>query len=795
MALLALRPRDGVTSRGGHSEDLLARAGLTWIRDEPRHAAEAALERIADGGWERAVRDVDGTQALRSVGARARLGFFAGARREGRVRLRLRTVAEASARLSASLNGSRLELEEVDDDWRTVDVPAPAGLWVEGWNVLDLELTPNAPGSADAPRLALAEFTLLRETSRPEANSWAAGDGLEVDLARLANASLDLAARADGDGLFMLELSELEPATGRTAAIVWEREVTVEGGESVETTFDLGDVLDGLHRLTLRWRPDDDASTATLDRLHLARSPDDAPGLVLFLSADTLAARSMSLHGYERDTTPELRALAERSLVFDRASANSGWTLPSYASQLSGLLPGALEFESIDPLGAQTAWATYQIPRERLTLAEVFAAAGYDTAAVIDSTMLENLQGVRQGFASFDASPASIPPTEPSGGMERAAELVLERIDGRDPERPLFVFLQVVDVHGPYLSRAPWDERFESEQEGPQIPVVPNTVKAAGTVHRYIAEGLVPDARTVAVEPLRSAYDAKVLELDERIGSLIDALEQRGLFDESLFVLSADHGEAMDEGGLYFRHGTAQDAVTHVPLLLKLPGDARAGERIDTRVALVDLLPTLAETLGLDPRPFESHGRSLFDTASDDRRPVVIETDHLKQRAIVRGRWKLVVSQPWSVALATDPLFQDRYWHPWAATFPDLAAELAGAHGVDSAPPFDPSRVSQFVLAHPEVLQATRTFFSERGPDRALYDLETDPDELFDLALEHPERVAELSELLEIALAANDEARTAVGSVPAPSDFDAGDLERLAELGYLDAATGDSSQR
>ncbi|MEO0651992.1 MAG: sulfatase-like hydrolase/transferase, partial [Planctomycetota bacterium] len=315
--------------------------------------------------------------------------------------------------------------------------------------------------------------------------------------------------------------------------------------------------------------------------------------------------------------------------------------------------------------------------------------------------------------------------------------------------------------------------------------------KMPGVVADYVAAIQGLDARVVALEPIRDAYDEKVLEVDALIERLLDALADRGLLDDTLFVLSADHGENTFDRELYFRHGTAQQSVLHVPLVVKLPGDRCGGRRVSERVSLVDLLPTFAELVGLEPGPFEHHGQSLlraFDGARPER-PVLVRTGYLGQRAVVRGRWKLVVSDPAEPAYPTDALYVPRYWKAWAEQHPELAVELAGEHGVETPPPVDPVRIASFSARHPSFLDDLKRFFAGLGTDRALFDLTVDPEERRDLADQHPELADELARLLENAEREDRALREAVADGASSTALDAATLERLAELGYADPAS------
>ncbi|MEO0651663.1 MAG: sulfatase-like hydrolase/transferase, partial [Planctomycetota bacterium] len=301
------------------------------------------------------------------------------------------------------------------------------------------------------------------------------GEVLRVDLAGAGQAELAVEARSTAPGTLELRVLELDPLDSSVAGGALFERLLEFGPEQPVAREQLPDLPARLQRIELRWAPRQPGVDLTFDRLTLARAAHPVPPLIVFLSVDTLGAQHMSLHGYSRPTTPFLERFAERAVVFDAALANSGWTMPSYASQLSGLRPNALLAADAAAEPGAVLSKRYRIAEPRTTLAELLAAAGYETHAIVDSRMLALTEGYRQGFESVDTSPMEVDLWEPEGGLERVTALALERVDNRDPERPLFLFLQAVDPHGPYVTRAPWAGRFDSPEPHTRALVVPNT--------------------------------------------------------------------------------------------------------------------------------------------------------------------------------------------------------------------------------------------------------------------------------------------------------------------------------
>ena len=283
-------------------------------------------------------------------------------------------------------------------------------------------------------------------------------------------------------------------------------------------------------------------------------APAPPPDIVV-VSIDTLRADRLPAWGYRGGSTPAIDALARESVRFASAYANYPLTLPSHVSLLTGLLP---------PRHGVRDNAGYRLDgRAHPTLAARLRAAGYDTGAFVSSYVLRPETGLDAGFSAYDA---------PGPGARREF-LDLAQRPGAETvaaarawlasrgEAPLFLFVHLYEPHAPYAPPEPFRGRF--------------------------------------ADP----YDGEVATADDAVGRLFDALRERGRFDRALVVLLSDHGEGLGEHG-ESKHGVfLYRSTLHVPLLLRLPGAARAGEVIEAPVELVDLPSTLLAAAGLEPDP------------------------------------------------------------------------------------------------------------------------------------------------------------------------------------------------
>ncbi|NNL65048.1 MAG: sulfatase [Myxococcales bacterium] len=331
------------------------------------------------------------------------------------------------------------------------------------------------------------------------------------------------------------------------------------------------------------------------------------PRHLVLVVVDTLRADRLGVYGHERATSPELARWAERGALFERAFATSPWTLPSFASLLTGLPParhGAgsalrgnvarVQHDRNPLLGmrlhGEERWFLGLDPSVP-TLAERLRQAGFETAAFVNNPFLSRGFGLARGFDHWDH--------EPGGDLvSRRADEMVDRFlawrDASDAERS-FTLLHLFDPHMSYDAPPPFAGRFRgADSSGSPSARFEGPVRSTPAV-RAAAPGLAPADRAA----IAAAYDEELAFVDAQLGRLLDALEARGALREGLVVLTADHGEELFEHG-GFGHGHAMhDELLRVPLLFW--GGALVPGRRDTPVSIADLPATLLDAVGLDP--------------------------------------------------------------------------------------------------------------------------------------------------------------------------------------------------
>jgi arylsulfatase A-like enzyme len=315
---------------------------------------------------------------------------------------------------------------------------------------------------------------------------------------------------------------------------------------------------------------------------------------VLLIILDTVRAASLSLYGHARPTTPQLERFAASGVVFDRAIAPSSWTLPSHASIFTGRDPNELSADWWIPLDG-----SYP------TLAEVLSGAGYATAAFSANLAYANREtGLARGFARFDdytRTPGEALRTSmmlrralrrfglgrflnDDWNGRRTADHVngtfLDWLERAPADRPFFAFLNYMDGHDPYHAPPPFDTLY-----APASPFLP------------LDWGRPPSE--AVVRSWTDWYDRSITYLDDRLGRLFDALAERGALDNTIVVVTADHGELLGEFQ-FMRHGsTLYMPVIHVPLIVRGPSRVPAGVRVAEPVAVRDIAATILDLAGV----------------------------------------------------------------------------------------------------------------------------------------------------------------------------------------------------
>ena len=446
---------------------------------------------------------------------------------------------------------------------------------------------------------------------------------------------------------------------------------------------------------------------------------------VLIVLWDTVRADRLTPYGYDKPTTPHLNAWAEKhAVVFEQAISPAMWTVPSHASMFTGMMP------TTHGAGYDWRW----LDSNNVTAAEHFGANGWDTYAFSANPNLSTGRvNLLQGFETVDLSwgrswkgrvakntrkkllkkdkSTEISPAYRGGASStfsyNAAPFTDDGlfgfIDARGEDAPpWFAYLNYMEAHKPRVPSVQARRKVADDE------TIRLGLKTDLTMKSQLEYSFGQKEYTEAeLDAINAVYDATLVDLDNATKDIFEGLESRGILDDTIVVFTSDHGENLGEHHLFgHRHGVYQQLV-HVPLIISYPRKLQPG-RVSKPVANVDIYSTLCELAGIDrpdtkmsrgvlTAPIASLAQNVFtESISVDRLGwqkiqnwFEVDENPLEQKfkAVVQGRWKLIT--------ATD----------------DAGNPLPG--------------------------------------DTVLYDLETDPEELTNVAASQPDKVAELTALLD----------------------------------------------
>ncbi len=436
------------------------------------------------------------------------------------------------------------------------------------------------------------------------------------------------------------------------------------------------------------------------------RTSPAVPNIVL-VSVDGLRADRVGIYGNPALPTPNLDRLADEGLRFQWAFSQANESLFSHASLFTGRHVPEL---------APPDYERFALPASAQLAGEVLGLYGYSTAAFVGGAHVASEYGFDQGFSIYDDS-------SDFGSFFEKTDAALRWIDQRARE-PFFLVLHAYDCHRPYLRAGPWHHLFDADYQGqadellalphaldrmqgstyyPDFPVeslkhgVGDALQdpaSAGRLRAWAAEHEGQQLSQADIAHIRAHYDGGAFAADMQIGRFLEEIEQRGILDDTLVIVTADHGEDLLDHGMWEHRGLLADSTTRVPLVLwgaGLPAEARGTVRQDLAQA-IDLLPTVLAVAGATP-PAGLPGRDLL--SSEEPGGPVVQVGVLPQVSARTPSHRLVfhgispASRWWRLALALAPLSSD-----WFALY-DLQA--------------DPGETRNAVLEQPERAEALRS--------------------------------------------------------------------------------------
>ncbi len=455
------------------------------------------------------------------------------------------------------------------------------------------------------------------------------------------------------------------------------------------------------------------------------------PNIILIV-LDCVRFDGLGVFGNPRPVTPTLDRLAQNSRRYVQARSAAIWTLPSHASMFTGLYPRQ------HGVNVETRWLDERIP----TLAELLARGGYQTAAFSTNAWVGPHFGLDRGFEDFYAlwrifpsmGKARFPWWEKAlrkGLLERSDKGArkLSRYvrkwwrETRDPDRPFFLFGLYLDAHLPYRPPKGYAERLLSPDE------LRRARRANQDAWAYMAGEAPMTPEDFA--GLRALYDAEIAYVDAMLSDMLGFLESAGALEQTMVVVTADHGENIGDHGLMDHQYCVCETLARVPLIIHYPDGLAPGDD-DTPVQHTDLLPTFLDLAGL-PAPGPLPGRSLLAQRDGAPRSQIVQ-------------------------------YTAAHRHRFARRHPH----------------FDPASKGYDRTYDAIIRNGYKLIRSNRG-DLWLYDLSDDPGETINLAKKLPQRTAQLQSALDAWLADH----PPLTETAPPPELDEDLQKHLRGLGYL----------
>lgn len=322
----------------------------------------------------------------------------------------------------------------------------------------------------------------------------------------------------------------------------------------------------------------------------------------MIVAMDCVTADSLSCYGYDKKTTPNIDEIAKNSLIFENAISASSWTLASTASLFTGKW-----------VSHHLACDEHQfLDKEHKTLAEYLSENGYNTAAFSDSAYVNNLTGLDRGFENFyNIGFKSFSPKHKLVKLFKVLLQLRKRIQKKgfkytdtylqmgevkdwisknEQKEPFFIYIHNDETHYPYYPPKKFLKRFAKIPR----PTIENTIQDR---EKILGESGVFEKTDF--EMLKTLYNGELAHLDHNLGRLFNFMEKKGILDNTILIITSDHGSNFGEHDLYGHSFCLYDSVIKIPLIIHYP-KMFSQKRIQKPVQNIDVLPTLLDILNID---------------------------------------------------------------------------------------------------------------------------------------------------------------------------------------------------
>jgi arylsulfatase A-like enzyme len=355
---------------------------------------------------------------------------------------------------------------------------------------------------------------------------------------------------------------------------------------------------------------------------------------IILIGIDSLRADHMSAHGYGRNTTPHIAKFAEQGTLFERHFSPHIPTTSAYANMLTGLDVFRTQVVALRHKG--------EMHPDARPLQTIVKEAGYTTTCVgFNSPSVRNFDTYLD-FEGWHPGPDGF--SHKAENLNAVTIPELERL--AQNQEPFFLFMRHMDPHSPYLPPPPFQRLFYDGDECDPANSSMKPVMKFKPFCDYFASWMPPGITDAAYEVAQ--YDGAVAYMDACIADIFSAIERLSLVDETIVIVTADHGETLDEHDCWFDHHGTYDNTLHVPLVIRYPSKMPAGERVKGYSYQFDLVPTILELAGIDTQ-HKFDGQSLLplvDGQVETHNPEFYFTEctWMRKHGWRMPEWKLIVA-------------------------------------------------------------------------------------------------------------------------------------------------------
>jgi arylsulfatase A-like enzyme len=317
----------------------------------------------------------------------------------------------------------------------------------------------------------------------------------------------------------------------------------------------------------------------------------DKPVNVLLISIDMLRPDHLGCYGYARNTSPNIDKLASEGVVFENHISSSSWTLPAHAALFTSMPDSLHGVTDTDK----------KLCDRAVTLAQRFARAGYSTVGLFSGPYLHPAFGLGRGFAAYvdcctnrdelDHNPPEKWAMDENAMKKSHQDItnptvfgMFERWLAARGDKPFFTFVHMWDVHFDFIPPPPYDKQFDPDYAG----------KVDGS-NFFFNDAINAKMDKRDLDHVIALYDGEIAWTDMFIGRMRDALEKAGVLENTVIVLTSDHGTEFFEHGDKGHRKTLYDEVVRIPLIVRYPKRLAGRTRVSEQTRIIDVGPTVLE--------------------------------------------------------------------------------------------------------------------------------------------------------------------------------------------------------